>query len=121
MTRRRVYTDYLRDIADYAAKAQQFVAGLEYEQFEAHEEKGLAVLHALQIIGEAAGHLPRSIRQRYPEIPWADIVGMRNLIVHGYYVMDLEIVWKTVHQDLPPLRQAIAEIQQDLGAETAEP
>ena len=97
------------------------MAGLDYEQFVAHEEKGLAVLQALQIIGEAAGRLPRSIRQRYPEVPWADIVGMRNLIVHGYYVMDLEIVWKTVHQDLPPLQRAIAEIQQDLGPGTAEP
>ena len=115
MRRKRIYTDYLWDIAHYAARAEEFVAGLDYEQFAADEEKGLAVLHALQIIGEAAGHLPASIKQRYPAVPWADIVGMRNLIVHGYYVMDLEIVWKTVHQDLPPLRQAIDEIWQHLG------
>ena len=117
MRRKRVYSDYLQDIVHYAAKAEQFVAGLEFEQFAADEEKGLAVLHALQIIGEAASHLPDSVKQRYPQVPWADVVGMRNLIVHGYYVMDLEIVWKTVHQDLPPLRRAIAEIQQDLGQE----
>ena len=117
MRRKRIYTDYLRDIAHYAARAEEFVAGSDYEQFAADEEKALAVLHALQIIGEAAGHLPGSIKQRYPAVPWADIVGMRNLIVHGYYVMDLEIVWKTVHQDLPPLRQAIAEIWQHLGEE----
>jgi uncharacterized protein with HEPN domain len=114
MRRKRIYTDHLRDIAHYAAKAEQFVAGLDFEQFVANEEKGLAVLHALQIIGEAAARLPSSIKQRYPEVPWADIVGMRNLIVHGYYLMDMEVVWKTVHQDLPPLRDAMAESQQQL-------
>jgi len=93
MSRKRIYTDHLRDIVHYAAKAEQFVAGLDFEQFAANEEKGLAVLHALQIIGEAAAHLPGSIEERYPEVPWADIVGMRNLIVHGYYLMDMEIVW----------------------------
>ncbi len=117
MSSKRVYTDHLSDIAHYAAKAEEFVAGLEFEQFAADEEKSLAVLHALQIIGEAAGHLPSSIKQRYPEVPWADIVGMRNLIVHGYFIMDLEIVWKTVHQDLPRLRQTIAVIQEHLDQE----
>jgi len=117
MRRKRIYTDHLRDIAHYAAKAEQFVAGLDFEQFVANEEKGLAVLHALQIIGEAAAHLPGSIKQRYPDVPWADIVGMRTLIVHGYYLMDMEIVWKTVHQDLPPLRDAVAKIQENLNQE----
>ena len=115
MRRKRVYGDYLRDIAHYARIAEEFVAGVDYEQFAADEEKTLAVLHALQIIGEAAANLPASMKQRYPQVPWADIVGMRNLIVHGYFVMDLEIVWKTVLQDLPPLRQAIAEIRQGMG------
>jgi len=115
MKRKRIYTDYLHDIAHYAARAEQFVAGLEFEQFLADEEKSLAVLHALQIIGEAASHLPDSLKQRYPQVPWADIVGMRNLIVHGYYLMDLEIVWKTIHEDLPPLREAMDHIRGNLS------
>jgi uncharacterized protein with HEPN domain len=115
MKRKRIYTDYLHDIAYYTARAEQFVAGLEFEQFLADEEKSLAVLHALQIIGEAASHLPDSLKQRYPQVPWADIVGMRNLIVHGYYLMDLEIVWKTIHEDLPLLREAMDQIQGDLS------
>jgi len=121
MRRKRIYSDYLRDIAHYAALAEELVAGLEYEQFAADEEKALAVLHALQIIGEAAARLPASVKQRYPDVPWADVVGMRNLIVHGYYVVDLEIVWKTVRQDLPPLQRAIAETSENLGLETTEP
>lgn len=115
MKRKRIYTDYLRDIAHYAARAEQFVAGLEFEQFLADEEKSLAVLHALQIIGEAASRLPDSLKQRYPEVPWADIVGMRNLIVHGYYLMDLEIVWKTIREDLPLLREAMDRIRANLA------
>jgi uncharacterized protein with HEPN domain len=114
MTRKRVYTDYLQDIAHYAEKAEQFVAGLDFEHFAANEEKTLAVTHALQIIGEAAGHLPASLKQRYPDVSWVDIVGMRNLIVHSYYLVDLEVVWKTVQIDLPPLREVVAKMQRDL-------
>jgi uncharacterized protein with HEPN domain len=120
MSRRRIYSDHLEDIAHYTAKAEEFMAGLDLAQFSANEEKTLAVLHALQIIGEAAAHLPRSIRRRYPEIPWTDIVGMRNLIVHGYYLMDLEIVWKTVRQDLPPLREAVDQIRSELDQQQAD-
>ena len=115
MKRKRIYTDYLDDIAHYVARAEQFTAGLAFEQFRADEEKSLAVLHALQIIGEAASHLPGSLKQRHPEVPWADIIGMRNLIVHGYYLMDLEIVWKTIHEDLPLLREAMDRVRASLG------
>lgn len=120
MSPKRIYSDHLRDIAHYATKAEEFVAGLDYDQFVTNEEKGLAVLHALQIIGEAAAHIPDSVKQRNPEIPWADVVGMRNLIVHGYYRMDMEIVWKTIHQDLPPLRDAIDMIRENLNQEHPE-
>ena len=114
MKHKRVYTDYLRDIVHYTEKVEQFVAGLDYEHFTANEEKALAVIHALQIIGEAVNHLSSSIKQRYPEVPWEDIIGMRNIIVHGYFLVDLEVVWKTVKESLPPLHQAVTRILQDI-------
>ena len=114
MRRKRVYTDYLRDIAHYTEKVEQFVTGLDFERFSANEEKTLAVIHALQIIGEAVNHLPASLKQRYPEVPWADIIGMRNIIVHGYFLVDLEAVWKTAQERLPPLHQAITRILREI-------
>ena len=111
MKRKRIYSDYLDDIAHYAAKAMQFVGELNLEQFRADEEKSLAALYALQVIGGAASHLPESFKRRHPQVPWANVVGMRNLIVHGYYLVDVEIVWKTVRKDLPGLREAIDQIR----------
>jgi uncharacterized protein with HEPN domain len=83
--RKRVYIDYLRDIIHYTEKIEQFLAGLDFKRFAENEEKTLAVIHALQIIGEAVNRLPPSLKQRYPDVPWVDIVGMRNIIVHGLF------------------------------------
>ena len=103
MRSKRQYIDYLKDILSYSHKIEKFTQGIDFNQFLADEEKMLAVVHALQIIGEAAKHLPRSLTKKYPEISWVDIVGMRNFIVHGYFIVDAEIVWKTVQQDVPLL------------------
>lgn len=114
MKRRRNYVIYLRDMDAYAEKAQRFMAGLGYEEFIEYEEKVFAVIHALEIIGEAANHIPKSITNRYPEVPWVDIVSLRNFVIHGYDLVNLEVIWNTVHEDLPSLRQQIARILADL-------
>ncbi|MBI5124997.1 MAG: DUF86 domain-containing protein [Planctomycetes bacterium] len=114
MRRRRVYTDYLHDIIHYCNKIKEFVAGLDYKHFAEDEEKVLAVTHALQIIGEAVNRLPVSLKQRYPEVPWVDIVGMRNIIVHGYFLVDLKVIWETIHESLPPLRMAAVKILREI-------
>ena len=64
---------------------------------------GLAILRCVEIVGEAAGRIPAAMRRRYPKIPWQQIVGMRNRLVHGYDIVDYDIVWSTVADDLPPL------------------
>ena len=112
--KRRDYTLYWRNMDAYAAKAQKFVAGFQYEAFSEDEEKIFAVIYALEIVGEAANHLPKSITNRYPEVPWADMISMRNFVIHGYDLVDLGVVWKTIQEDLPPLRQQIARILADL-------
>lgn len=58
-------------------------------------------------MGEAARHIPANVRRSYPEIPWQDIVDMRNKLVHEYFGIDLEVLWRTVQEDLPPLRDEI--------------
>ena len=114
MKSNREYTDYLQDILEAATKARQFVKDVDFEAFRANEEKVFAVIRALEIIGEAAKNIPKSIRGRYTEIPWEDIVGMRNKVIHNYFGVDLQVIWKTLHEDLPPLQVAVAKILEDL-------
>jgi len=74
----REYIDYLRDMIEAADKAAQFVKDVNFEAFCKNEEKIFAVIRALEIIGEAAKNIPKSMRGRYGEVPWDDIIGMRN-------------------------------------------
>jgi uncharacterized protein with HEPN domain len=113
MKARRDYTDYLRDILEYAEKAERFVEGLDFQAFERNEEKTLAVVRALEVIGEAARHIPGTLRAEYPGVPWEDMVGMRSKLIHDYFGVDLKVVWRTVQEDLPLLRDAVAHILAD--------
>lgn len=117
MKSNREYTDYLQDILEAATKARQFVKDVDFEAFRANEEKVFAVIRALEIIGEAAKNIPKSIRGRYTEIPWEDIVGMRNKVIHDYFGVDLEVIWKTLYEDLPPLQVGIAKILENVKKE----
>jgi uncharacterized protein with HEPN domain len=114
MKSNREYTDYLQGILDAATKARQFVKDVEFEAFRANDEKVFAVIRALEIIGEAAKNIPRSIRGRYTEVPWEDIVGTRSKMIHDYFGVDLKVIWKTLHEDLPPLQAAVTKMLVDL-------
>jgi uncharacterized protein with HEPN domain len=104
---KRTYTDYLRDILDAAEKAEQFLSDVSEEQFKANDEKVFAVVRALEIVGEAARAIPDDVRTRYPAVPWRDVAGMRDKLVHAYFVVDLKRVWETVKRDLPTLRESV--------------
>lgn len=110
MKRRLEYTDYLRDIIYAIEKAEQFVEGIDFISFKANDEKVFAVIRALEIIGEAVKKLPISVRAQYPDVPWQDIAGMRNKLIHEYFGVNIRRVWETVQEDLPPLRDAVMEM-----------
>jgi uncharacterized protein with HEPN domain len=103
MTAPREFVDYLCDIRDAAAKSRQFVAGMTFEQFVADEKTAYAVVRCLEIIGEAARKVPDTVRQRYPQMPWQEMMGMRNVLIHDYMGVNYRVVWNTLHDDLPPL------------------
>jgi uncharacterized protein with HEPN domain len=93
------------DIRAAADRAIRFVGEMDLAQLKADERTAAAVMYELFVIGEAAARLPEEIRSRASSVPWQQVIGMRNVIAHGYFDLDLEILWKTVHYDLPPLRE----------------
>ena len=94
---------YLLDILLAARDATLFISGLTRQQFESSQLHKNAGVKALEIVGEAAGRISEELRNAHPEIPWREIIGMRNRLVHAYFDVDWVKVWDTVHNDLPPL------------------
>ena len=94
---------YLLDMLLAARDASRFMAGLTFADFERDRMAQLAILKAVELIGEAASQISDDAREAHPEIPWSNIVGMRNRLLHGYFDVNLERVWETVQQDVPRL------------------
>ena len=112
MNDRRSHQDYLRDIVRETQLIEQFIAGVDFDSFAANAEKVRAVLHSLLIVGEAVKALPSSVRRRYPDVPWRDIAGMRDKLIHAYFGLNLRRVWATAQEDVPMLRAAVERILQ---------
>jgi len=90
-------------MAFYADEALGIVEGKSAADLETDKILKYALMYLVEVIGEAASQISRQTRQQYPEIPWKSIVGMRNVIIHTYDVIDLDILWDTVQNDLPAL------------------
>ncbi|CAN5796749.1 DUF86 domain-containing protein [soil metagenome] len=92
---------------DAARKAVAFTRGRSRSDLDTDEQLMLAVVRLLEIIGEAAKHVTGETRRRDPQIPWQQIAGTRDRLIHGYFDVNLDIVWQIVTHDLPPLIQAL--------------
>lgn len=99
----------LRDILDAIARIERHTTRGR-EVFEQDELIQVWVFHHIQIIGEAAANLGRDFHEAHPEVPWPQIVAMRNVLVHEYFGVDLGEVWKTVERDLPACKRAVKEL-----------
>ena len=99
---------WLLDMLLAARRAVRFAAPLTFSEFENDDLHQLAILKSVEIIGEAASRISEETKAEHPDIPWAEIIGLRNRLVHAYFAIQLDIVWQTVQEDLPPL---IAQIE----------
>ncbi len=100
---KRTYRDYLEDMLLSAKEVLEFTAGMSLTEFLKDRKTANAVIRSLEVLGEAAKKIPEAMRLRHPEIPWRDIAGMRDKLIHEYHGVDLTVVWRTVQEDIPPL------------------
>lgn len=93
----------LQHMLDYAREARELVRGRSRHDLDTDRSLNLALGRLLEIVGEAAAHVPAEERERWPAIPGADIVGLRNRLIHGYYEVDFDVLWAILQEDLPGL------------------
>jgi len=99
----RKFTSRIQDVLDAIDEIQQFVSTITFDEFKNDQKTVKAVLYNMAIIGEAANSLMPDIEAVYPEIPWIDVRGMRNIVIHEYFQVNLAIIWQTIQEDLPSL------------------
>ncbi len=111
MSKTRDLFVYLDDILTAIADAAEFTQGMSFEMFAEDKKTINAVLRTLEVLGEATKHIPLSFRKKYPAIPWTNMAGMRDVLIHNYMGVDLKTVWKVIQERLPELKPLLEEIK----------
>jgi uncharacterized protein with HEPN domain len=101
---------YLHDIYEATAKIEEFVGKMSYDEFSKDEKTQYAVIRAFEIIGEASKKIGQDLKETYSELPWREMSGMRDKLIHEYFGVNTEVIWKTTIEDIPTLRNQIKTI-----------
>ncbi|MCD6448592.1 MAG: DUF86 domain-containing protein [Thermoplasmata archaeon] len=110
----RDYRLFIKDIIDAIERIEEFVAGMNFEEFENDDKTVSAVVRKLEIIGEATKNIPDEIKEKYPKLPWKEMAKIRDKLIHGYFSVDFEIVWKVIKEELPELKPKIRKILNEM-------
>jgi uncharacterized protein with HEPN domain len=102
---------YIEHILDCIRKINEFSSGLTLKEFKTNEMAQDAIIRNIEIIGEASKKISRDTKQTYYKIPWKEIAGMRDKLIHDYLGVDVSVVWKTIKEDIPALEKSISEIE----------
>jgi len=100
----------LQHILDEAGEVCNYTEGVSFDEFVKDGKTVRAVIRAIEVIGEAASKISIEFRKEHPDVPWQKIIGMRNRLIHVYFDIDYNIIWKTVKENLPPLIEQLQSI-----------
>ena len=109
------YLLYLSDIAESINKIETYTRGIDYDSFCCNDMMFDAVVRNLEVIGEASKNVPDEIKSKYPEIPWKQMIGLRNILIHEYFGVDESIIWEIITKDIKETKPSILKVIQGEG------
>ncbi len=105
---------YIDDMIESINNIEEYITEIIKENFAKDKKTIDAVVRNLEVLGEAAKHIPENLKKEFPDIPWREIAGMRNKLIHEYFGIDIEILQKTVYESLPNLKAPLLKMLQEL-------
>jgi len=113
----RDYQLYLKDIIEAMNAIESFVRDMDFDTFQEDDRTASAVVRKFEIIGEATKNIPENIKQKYPEVPWKEMAGMRDKLIHFYFGVNYRLVWQTICNRLPNVKPLIEKILKTRNAQ----
>ncbi len=112
--KKRYYLDYIQDILEAINDIGDFIKGTDFDGFVKDKKTINAVVRSLEVIGEATKKIPKNVRDKHSSIPWKKMAGMGDKLIHEYFGIDVEMVWKVAKDEIPPLKPSIEQVSKDL-------
>ena len=110
----REYKDYVRDIIESISDIEVFIKNMTFTDFVKDKKTINAVVRSIEVIGEASKKIPDTMRKKNPSIPWKKMAGMRDKLIHEYFGIDFDVLWKTVKEDIPSLHSLVQDMLKSL-------